>query len=96
MPVSDDDLRSKLRDMLPSVDLQTETERSLREKLQEHFECNLKDRKQVFKACGTLCPRSQRECVKGNEHVTVMINCSYFSTGPLRLKPFLHAKAGPL
>lgn len=76
MSVSDDDLRSKLRDILPSVNLQTETERSLREKLQEHFECNLKDQKQIFKACGTLKPRSQNHCVTKNDLVTVMSNCS--------------------
>eukprot|EP00892_Ulva_mutabilis_P000648 jgi/Ulvmu1/10584/UM065_0038.1 len=49
MAVSDDDVRSKLRELLPDVDLQTATERHLREKLQERFGCNLKDRKHIFK-----------------------------------------------
>lgn len=65
MSVSDEDVRSKLRELLPTVDLQTTTERNLREQLQEIFGCNLKARKQIFKVCEIhVCVfRSDVSCV---------------------------------
>jgi upstream activation factor subunit UAF30 len=47
--VSDDDLRAHLRETLKMTDLATTTERNLRAKLEEHFGCDLKPRKPLFK-----------------------------------------------
>ena len=47
--VSDDDVRRKLREVLKDTDLNTTTEKKLRKQLEEHFGCDLKPRKQIFK-----------------------------------------------
>ena len=46
---SDNELRKKLREVLKAADMSTATEKSLRKQLEEHFQCNLKPKKQVFK-----------------------------------------------
>ena len=47
--VSDDDLRRYLRKTLKATDLNTTTEKKLRAQLEEHFGCDLKPRKKIFK-----------------------------------------------
>jgi upstream activation factor subunit UAF30 len=47
--VTDDSLRSYLRQTLKTTDLSTTTERKLRGQLEEHFGCDLKPRKNIFK-----------------------------------------------
>jgi hypothetical protein len=47
--VSDDDIRQRLREILKVVDLDTTTERQLREQIQKHFGCgDLKSKKSIF------------------------------------------------